>query len=292
VTIGQMVKLILKLLHPIDIFLEVLTYSIGTGIAKYLGYQVNIVIFWMGMLAIITLFAVVSLLDEYFRFPIIGVTDRDQKRFKFTILLVSYAILAISAVCFLIIGIRFHYSISSLVLILNSIFLLLACALPPFRFSKSGFGELIMAIFLGTVLPIFSFQLQTGEFHRLLSFVTFPLTLLALAYLLIRNFSTFATDLKSGYHTLVHRLTWQWAVPIHHILILVAFLIFAIGPLVDIPWSLIWPVFLVLPFGVIQIIWLQRIVSGANPVWKLAIYISAATFGLTSYLLSLTFWTR
>ncbi len=287
-----MVKLILKLLHPVDMFLEVLTYSIGAGIAKYLGYQINLVSFWLGLLAVLALFAAVSLLDEYFRFPIMGATDREQERFRFTLLLVSYAILAISAVCFLIIGIRFYYSISSMLLIVISILFLLACALPPFRLSKSGFGELIMAIFLGTVQPILSFQLQTGEFHRLLFFVTFPLTLLALAYLLIKNFSSFASDLKSGYHTLLHRLTWQWAVPIHHILILVAFLIFAIGPLVDIPWGVIWPVFMVLPFGVFQIIWLQRIASGAHPIWKFIIYLSAATFGLTSYLLSLTFWTR
>lgn len=287
-----MVKLILKLLHPVDIFLEVLTYSIGAGIAKYLGYQVNSIIFWMGMLAVITLFVAVSLLDDYFRFPSIASTDREQERYKITNLLVSYTLLAISVVCFLIIGFRFHYSISLLVLIVFSILLLLAYAIPPFRLSNSGFGEILMAIFLGTLQPILSFQLQTGEFHRLLSFVTFPLTLLALAYLLVRNFSTFASDLKGDCQTLLNRLTWQWAVPIHHILILVAFLVFAIGPLVDIPWGLIWPVFLVLPFGVIQIIGLQRIASGTHPVWKLLIYLSAATFGLTSYLLSLTFWTR
>jgi 1,4-dihydroxy-2-naphthoate octaprenyltransferase len=287
-----MVKSILKLLHPVDMFLGLLNYSIGAGIAKYLGYQIEIVPFWMGMLAVLTLLAATSLLNEYFRFPLIGATEREQERFRVYLLLVSYAILAISTVFFLVIGIRFSFAISTLVLIVISILLLLACALPPFRLSKSGFGELILGIYLGTVLPIVSFQLQTGEFHRLLSFVTFPLTLLALAYLLIGNFSTFAADLKSGYHTLLHRLTWQWTVPIHHILILVAFLIFAIGPLVDIPWGVIWPVFLVLPFGIIQIILLQRIASGARPIWKFIISLSAATFGLTSYLLSLTFWTR
>lgn len=290
--ICQMIKTILKLIHPVDLFLSLLAFSIGAGIAKYLGYQINLVSFWMGMLAVLALFAAASLLEEYFRFPLIGEVEREQERFKLTLLLVSYATLAISTLCFLIIGIKFYYSISTLVLIIVSSLLLLACALPPLRFSKSGFGELIKAIYLGTVLPILSYQLQAGEVHRLLSYVTFPLTLLALAYLLICNFSSFAFDLKSGYHTLLHRLTWQWAVPIHHILILIAFLIFAIGPLVDIPWGVIWPVFLVLPFGIIQIIWLQRIAFGARPVWKFIINLSAATFGLTSYLLSLTFWTR
>jgi 1,4-dihydroxy-2-naphthoate octaprenyltransferase len=160
------------------------------------------------------------------------------------------------------------------------------------RLAEAGYGELAMAIALGTLFPALAFLLQYGEFHRLLTFATFPLTLLALAYLLVDDFPAFATDLKYGRHTLLTRLTWQNAIPIHHLLILVSFLFFATAPILGFPWGLVWPVFLSLPFAVIQIIWLQRIALGGRTLWKFLTTLAIATFGLTAYLLAFTFWIR
>jgi 1,4-dihydroxy-2-naphthoate octaprenyltransferase len=137
-----------------------------------------------------------------------------------------------------------------------------------------------------------AFLLQYDQLHRLLSFTTFPLTLLALAYLLVGNFPTFATDQKLGRHTLLTRLTWQRAVPIHHFLVLTAFLLFAVAPFLEYPWGLVWPVFLALPFAAIQMIWLQRISNGGRTLWNFLTALASATFGLTAYLLALTFWIR
>jgi 1,4-dihydroxy-2-naphthoate octaprenyltransferase len=95
-----------------------------------------------------------------------------------------------------------------------------------------------------------------------------------------------------GRHTLLARLTWQHAIPIHHFMILVAFLLFAGAPFLDYPWSIVWPVFLALPFALIQIIWLQRIANGGRTLWNFLTALAAATFGLTAYLLALTFWIR
>jgi 1,4-dihydroxy-2-naphthoate octaprenyltransferase len=167
-----------------------------------------------------------------------------------------------------------------------------AYAIPPMRLAEAGYGELAMAIALGTLFPALAFLLQYGEFHRLLTFATFPLTLLALAYLLVDDFPAFATDLKYGRHTLLTRLTWQNAIPIHHLLILVSFLFFATAPILGFPWGLVWPVFLSLPFAVIQIIWLQRIALGGRTLWKFLTTLAIATFGLTAYLLAFTFWIR
>jgi hypothetical protein len=71
-----------------------------------------------------------------------------------------------------------------------------------------------------------------------------------------------------------------------------SFLFFALSPLLGFPWGLVWPVFLALPFGVIEIAWLQRIAGGGRAGWKFLIPFSAAVFGLTVYLLALTFWIR
>jgi hypothetical protein len=55
---------------------------------------------------------------------------------------------------------------------------------------------------------------------------------------------------------------------------------------------LIWPVFLALPFAAIQMIWLQRIASGGRTLWHFLTALASATFGLTAYLLTLTYWIR
>jgi 1,4-dihydroxy-2-naphthoate octaprenyltransferase len=170
--------------------------------------------------------------------------------------------------------------------------LLIAWALPPTRLADSGYGELVLAIVLATLLPAIAFLLQADEFHRLLPLTAFPLTLMALAYFLIADFPTFAADQKLGRHTLLTRLTWQRAVPIHHVLVLAAFLLFAATPLVGVPWALVWPVFLTLPFAAAQVVWLQRIANGGRTLWNFFIPLAASVFGLTVYLLALTFWIR
>ncbi len=160
------------------------------------------------------------------------------------------------------------------------------------RLSEAGYGELIQAVAFGTLFPALAFFIQYGDFHRLLTFATFPLTLLAMAYLLVNDFPGYATDLKFGRHSLLTRLTWQRAIPIHHLLVLISFLLFAISPLLGFPWGLVWPVFLVLPFAVIQIAWLQQIARGGRARWRFLIPLSGAVFGLMVYLLALTFWIR
>ncbi len=94
----------------------------------------------------------------------------------------------------------------------------------PLRLSEAGYGELIQAVTLGTLFPALAFLMQFGTFHRLLTFSTFPVTLLALAYLLVNDFPSFAADQKFGRYSLLTRLTWQLAIPIHHMLVLVSFL--------------------------------------------------------------------
>ena len=167
---------------------------------------------------------------------------------------------------------------------------MVAYAIPPTRLSESGFGELVLAIYFATLIPALSFLLQTDGYHRLLPMSTFPLTLLALAYLLLLDFPTFASDQKMERRTLLTRLTWQRAIPIHHLLVLTAFLLFAAAPILGFPWGVFWPVFLALPFAGFQIFWLQRIANGGRTLWGFITNLGAAVFGLTVYLLTFTFW--
>jgi len=291
-----MLSKILKLSHPIHLLLAALTYTLGAGISRYLGQPVRFASFGLGLLAVLALLGAASLFAEYFRLPLTplaeGETFRQRERFRVTLLQVSYAALTLSAVASLTLLLTGLLGLYAGILFVLAFLVMVAYAVPPMRLSETGFGELVLAVTFGTLLPALAFLLQFGQAHRLLSVATFPLTLLALAYLLVCNFPTFASDQKLGRRTLLTRLTWQRAVPIHHFLILAAFLLFAAAPFLGTPWGLVWPVFLALPFAAIQIVWLQRIANGGRTLWNFLTALATATFGLTAYLLALTFWIR
>ena len=291
-----MSKSLVNISRPIILFLAALTYSLGAGMAHYLGRSIRVAPFWLGGLAALALISSSFLFSEYFRLPLLplaqGETPRQRDRYRVTLLQVAYAGFTLAAVAFLTLLLTNSFNLSADIILFLAVLFLIAYAIPPFKLSETGYGELVIAITLGTLLPALSFLLQFGRFQRLLAFTTFPLTLLALSYLLICNFPTFAVDQKMERHTLLTRLTWQRAIPIHHFLVLGSFLLFAGAPLLGIPWSLVWPIFLALPFALIQIYWLQRILNGGRTLWNFLTLLAAATFGLSAYLLALTYWIR
>jgi 1,4-dihydroxy-2-naphthoate octaprenyltransferase len=291
-----MSKSLVNISRPIILLLAALTYSLGAGMAHYLGRSIKVAPFWLGGLAVLALISSAFLFSEYFRLPLLplaqGETPRQRERYRVKLLQIAYAGFTLAAVAVLTLLLTNSLNLSTDIILFLLVLFLIAYAIPPFRLSETGYGELVIAINLGTLLPALSFLLQFERFQRLLSFTTFPLTLLALSYLLICNFPTFAVDQKMGRHSLLTRLTWQRAIPIHHFLVLASFLFFAGAPLLGIPWSLVWPIFLALPFALIQIYWLQRILNGGRTLWIFLTSLAAATFGLSAYLLALTYWIR
>jgi 1,4-dihydroxy-2-naphthoate octaprenyltransferase len=286
----------IKLARPIQLLLSALTYSLGGGIARYLGHPVRVAAFALGLLAILAIEAAAFWLVEYFHLPLMPLakdeTPRNREALRTGLFQSAAALLTVAGAILATLLLARLLPLLAGILMGLSVLFFVAYAVPPMRLSEAGYGELAMAVAVGTLFPALAFLLQYGEFHRLLTFVTFPLTLLALAYLLVNDFPTFATDLKRGQHTLLTRLTWQYAIPTHHVLILVSFLFFASAPLIGFPWGLVWPVFLALPFALIQIIWLQRIAMGGRTLWKFLTVLAVATFGLPAYLLAFTFWVR
>ncbi len=262
--------------------------------AHYLGQSFNKSAFWLGMLTVLTLQEGTFLLVEYFRLPLtpIGKDEipRQRESIRNNVFIIAAAMLALSSVSTIILLFARLLSIPAAVLLVLVFLLLYTYAIPPLRLSETGFGEVVQAFFLANLIPTIAFLLQKSEYHRLITMMTFPLTLIALGFLLILDFPTYATDQKRTHLTLLTRLTWQRAIPIHHILLLMAFMLFAVAPLFGFPWNLVWPVFLTLPFASLQIYLLQRIANGYPAIWNFLTTIASGTFGLTAYLLTLTFW--
>ncbi len=284
----------LKLTRPLHLLLAALTYTLGASIPAYLGKPLSVGIFWLGLTIIIFAQLSMFLLAEVFRpvnEPLVeNQTPQQKETLRNNTLYFSIAALTVTAFIIYLLYINQALVLSSFILLLSSFLLVILYGIPPIRLLARGFGELTLATHIAYVIPSIGFLLQAKENHRLLILIFIPLTALALAYFLILNFISYPSDQKYQRATLLRLLTWERAVPFHHSLIALAYLIFAIAPALG--FSILWPAFLTLPFAILQIILLRHISLGGKPNWILLNVTALAVFGLTTYFLTLTFWIR
>jgi 1,4-dihydroxy-2-naphthoate octaprenyltransferase len=287
---------LLRLSRPLNVAFAVLTYVLGAGIARYLGITQNVVVFWLGLGGVTLAQFSMGLLAEAHR-PVEQPSENNEHRaervnLRNAALTVSLAALAAVALIAILLGQEGALSSVGILFLGFSLVAVLAYAVPPLRLVDAGFGEFVLAVHIAMVAPALGFVLQQGEYHRLVAIISFPLTLLALAYFIILAFPTFAADEKYDRRTLLRSMGWQRAVPLHHGLILGAYALLASALFFGLAWGLLWPAFLTLPFALLQIFWLRNISQGAKPIWNLLTVNALAVFGLTAYLLTFAFWLR
>ena len=286
----------LKLSRPLNLLLASLTYLLGASVPAYLGIPFQWMPFLLGLASVLFAQAGMALLGEVFRphnEPLVdGETPQQKETLRNNMLYIAVGLLATCGLIIFIVFLNHNLTLSSFLFLLSSIILTLIYAIPPIRLVDRGFGELILAAHVAYVVPTIGFLFQAGENHRLLFVLATPLIALGLAYFLILNFVTFQNDQKYQRGTLLRRLTWEHAVPLHHSLVAFAYVMYGLAPLLGFPFNLIWPAFLTLPFAVFQIIQLRAIANGNPPNWKLLTSTALAVFGLTTYFLTLTFWLR
>lgn len=287
---------LLRLSRPLNVIFAILTYVLGAGIARYLGISEDLVVFWLGLVGISLAQISMGLLAEALR-PIEQPSDSNEHQaervnLRNAALIVSLSALAALAVIAILFGREGALSPVVMLFMGLSLLAVLAYAVPPVRLVDAGLGEFVLAVHIAMISPALAFVLQQGEYHRLVAIISFPLTLLALAYYLVLDFPTFAADEKFDRRTLLRSMGWQRAVPLHHVLVLGAYVLLSGALLYGLAWGLIWPTFLGLPFALLQIYLLRNISQGAKPIWSLLIVNAVAVFGLTAYLLTFAFWLR
>ena len=292
----QRILHLLRLSRPLYLAFAVLTYTLGAGIARYLGVTQNIAVFWLGLGGVLLAQFSMSLLAEALR-PVEQPSGDNQNRpervlLRNAALTTSIGVLGVAAAIAIVLGQVGALSPVALLFLGFSLMMVLAYAVPPLRLVDAGYGEFILALHIALIAPAIGYALQAGEYHRVVGIVSFPLALLALAYFLILDFPTFANDEKFDRRTLLRGIGWQRAVPLHHGLVLGAYLLLGSATLFGLAWGLIWPSLLTLPFAILQIFWLRNISQGAKPIWNLLTVNALAVFGLTAYLLTFAFWLR
>ncbi|GAB1470824.1 hypothetical protein MASR2M66_17020 [Chloroflexota bacterium] len=286
----------LKLTRPLNLFLVTLTYLLGAGISTYLGKDIQLVPLILGFAIVIFAQISMSFLREVFRphnEPLIkGETPQQKETLRNNLLYISIGLIGAVAGITYTLHLNFTLALPTILFLLFLIIFVFLYSIPPFHLANRGFGELTLAVQIAYIVPSIAFLLQSDEIPRLLTALLIPLTSLALAYFLILNFTTFQDDQKYDRGTLLCRLTWERAVPLHHGLLAFAYIAFALALPFGFALNIIAPAFLTLPFAIFQIFQLRAIANGNPPNWKLLTSTALMVFGLTAYFLVFTFWFR
>ena len=288
--------LLLRLTRPLLLILAALNFTLGAGVANYLGEGTRPDAFWLGLIGVVMAQLAMNTLTEVFRpfnEPIVpGETIAARRTLRNNLLYLSIGAVAAAALTLFVLSQTGALNSASALLFAVSLLAVLGYAVPPFRLLDRGFGEFVLAAHLAYVIPSIGFLVQAQEYHRLLALVTIPLTAMAFAYLVIVDFPSYAADQKYERRNLLTILGWQRAIPFHHALLIAAYSLFAVAPFLGFSLQLLWPVFITLPFALIQISALNRIGAGEPPNWPLVTASAVAVFGLNAYLLAMRFWLR
>ncbi len=283
---------LLQPLRPLLLLDAVLMYTLGLGIADYLGTIIDWNVALLGLIWVIALQIGAGYLFTYFQDDRFGVRNPGQNLVEQTPLWVGLAFLAVLASIAIPLIAAGSLDVVTWTLMLLLLIGALTSAVPPLQLARSSFRELILSIGYTTLIPALAFSLQADGLHRLVSMSTFPLTLLHFAMLLTGRFPEFARDQKRENPTLLVRLGWQRGMRWINLLILLAYFFLGMALLMGLPTNIAMPAFLALPLGLLQIWYLTRIAAGAKPHWKLLRWLSISVYSLTAYLLALTFWIR
>jgi 1,4-dihydroxy-2-naphthoate octaprenyltransferase len=288
------IKDFLTLYRPFNLLLAGLAYALGVSMAKYLGIPLMADILLEGALFVLLIVAGSSALNAYFSpvyvFP---KTIDDQQERNLLLRLLFVSALVMLGICAMIVFLLVRSGSivpTALFFIIVYTIIALSVSIPPARFADKGFGEFAEAILVSGLPIIMAFILQAQQVHRMVSYFSFPITLLALVFFLVMDFPRYGADQKYGRQSLLLRLSWQRGITVHNYILAVVFLLLAAAPFFGIPLGVCWPPLLTLPLAIYQTIMLRNISIGMAPNWSILKVNGSALIGLVIYLLAFTFW--
>lgn len=296
--------LFIRLARPHFLLGGILLYALGVGIASYLGQVIDWGAYFLGQAWVTMMQLSTHFLNEFFNAPadannpnrtwfsggsgVIG-PGKLPRAAAFWGAIASLGATAAFTVSLFTAAVLTPAAVLLMILIFLGAFFYAA---PPVRLESSGYGELTTSILVAGLVPGFGFLLQTGELHRLLPMVTFPLVLLHLAMLLAFELPDYATDLKYGKKTIMVRVGWETGMRLHNFAIFGAYIMFGLALAWGLSFAIAMPAMLTLPLGMVQVWNMHRIASGGKPLWNIVTLTAIAIFGVTAYLLAFSFWTR
>jgi len=110
---------------------------------------------------------------------------------------------------------------------------------PPLRLAYRGLGELAVALVYGPMIATGTYLVQVGRVDGGILLASLPLGLLVAAFLWINEFPDYRADAACGKRNLVVRLGRRTASRVFAALVLTAFLVLTLLPLLGVPGSVL-----------------------------------------------------
>ena len=205
-------SLFLQLSKPYLLIIGLTQSVLGAGMARYLGNSIDWLLFWFGMLWVLTVQLGVSYLHQYFDLYVD--VDRESGTWFFggsqvlgtgegklprrTALIAAMGALGSAGAFTVMIFWQQVELLNTMILMLLILFAGLTYALPPLKLSRSGYGEMLIALTAGFLVPAFGFELQAGSIHRLVTQTSLPIVLIIMPVMIALSFPGHSTDLKKN----------------------------------------------------------------------------------------------
>lgn len=290
-------RILLRITRPLTLVFAALLYTLGVGIARYLGAFLDGKLLLTGLLwVLLTQVGALFLIEYHTALLKLSAPRRNPDE---PVYLSPPAALLVAAACLTVVAsltvllIRWLGWQPGAFLLMLLIFLgAFFYAAPPRPLVSLGYGELVVTIILVNLIPAFAMLLQSGESLRLVAMSTFPLTPLCLALVLILEFASYATDIKTGRVTSLLRMGWERGMALHNVLVLMAFVLLGLAAVMGMPFAIVWPTFLLIPVAAWQVWTMTRIAGGARPNWRAMLLGLQLLVGMLAYLLTYGFWIR
>ena len=290
---------ILRIIKPMELVYLLFTYILGASVAHYLGGRINFVDLLIGFIICILMWSMRFYLGAYFDHPesyysTLNLNDPEREDLinirRRLLLLYSLLILTAGATLTTILIFRGVLNPSAILLLGIAVLVNFFAGVPPLRLVRNGYGELVDALFIANLVPAIAFSLVKASPSVLIIELTLPLTFIYLAFQIAMEFKTYGFDESHGRKSLVTRVGWQRALVMHNSFIFIAYFLLGVFLLIGLPWSLVWPPLLTLPFGILQVLHLQRIADGVKPKWQYLTWLALGVFLLMTYMEIISLW--
>jgi len=290
-------KTIVQALKPFQLASLTLTYFLGVGLVQYVrGMRSWSMVFegfvFLLMVVISTELIVLSERLKERNQWLEGMQERHIRQIRWIILFINAAFLTVATmlvVGWMMRGILWR-GLSFLLIVV--VVACIGCFLTQVVESARSLKLFLETIIYLILPPALAFFLQSSDLHPFLTMTMVCLVPSYVAYRLFIQIRQFGFDQKRGSQTIAVKIGWEKSMVFHNASILLTYLFFALIALIGFPWFLIWPVFLTLPIGLVEIWLMERTRRGKKPLWRVMQTAAALVFFFPIYLLGFAFWIR
>ena len=284
-----------------DILLTLGVFLIALSLANYFGNFINMIGFGLGWISSVLLLLAIKIMELYSIktnqldfdhkllqriFPGLSTENRSQplkKEYSGLIILLIF-IAGWTIIQFVLLQMGILGRINLIWLLLIAVFAMIS-GMPRIKLVNSGFAELIQAMLIFGLLPVYAYLVICNEFHLLIILMCMPITLFYLALRLVYSLAHFSEDQSSGRINLLQKIGWKQGMFLHNIFILLGFVIFACIPLFGYSVKIFLYPLIVLPIGLVLIFMLYRIEHGKKPEWGSLLFLEKILIAMVLYFL-------